>query len=229
MKAVAENRDSFSCSEQVFTIVNYKKFDHYNEYDPFYIRRVDFTNDQCPPRIVIYAQSGSCLRCKRIYATQDIEEVRATMLTQDGRRIDNINLHYCRNCSFFFIDSVSLNQYNIKFGKLFCIQDKSYFYGYLDDGPFNVDSVLSRNGYKADGSMSTEKRQEVIKTVLESGQATKNEIISLLSSFIRTRWERCPGACSRWEVDLRFVNNYNIQNERYIGTIVEQEGSLFRV
>ena len=83
----------------------------------------------------------------------------------------------------------------------------------------NQDSVLSRNGYVADGSMNAEERQQCIAMILEKGLATKSMIINHLANLIDINGIRCYAACQRWEADLRFVNRYAIESQRKIGAV----------
>lgn len=56
-------------------------------------------------------------------------------------------------------------------------------------------------------------RQTVLAYILDSGRASKHEILELITRFIQIRHTRMPAACKRWEEDLLFVSRYQIQRQ----------------
>ena len=224
MKALFCNQNRFSFRadeysvEEEYRIFRAVKKDAYNKYDPNYIPKADFSKTNKPVTVYLSKNRAICMTCKRRGLPMDIENVAAALRTISGTIVNNVNLQYCNRCKKYYIDGNSLKQYDKDYGPLFINRDyseygqRSYF--------FNKDSVLSRYGYTADGSMDTEERQRCITFIIENGFGTKYAIEDHLSNLINRNRQRCPYALPLWEEDLYFVNNYNIERQRYIGEIV---------
>ena len=71
-----------------------------------------------------------------------------------------------------------------------------------DDWRGAADSILSRNGYAADGSLKSSERKEVIRYVIKSNIGSFYDIQFHLTWLIDTRSKRNPNAADIWKDDL---------------------------
>ena len=91
---------------------------------------------------------------------------------------------------------------------------------------FAPDSILSRCGYTVQHGVSEAYRRAVLRYILDSGKATKREIIELITGFIDLR-EYNPmydGACARWRSDIFYVNQYRIQEQKKVYGLSFKQG-----
>ena len=224
IQAIKNNVKTFVCAGSTFRITRQRIILDATGNNPYFKRHIDFTTRKHPPVVYVYRQDAICPTCRARHIPQSVENVTASMITMSGMKIDNINLQFCRNCKRYFIDLQSLRQYNRTFGALFFERDLD---GVSDlyNWDFAADSVLSRHGYTANGSMSAADRQRCITMIIENNFATKSEIIHRLSRLIDLNGARCAYGCLRWEEDLKFLNNYNIESQRFVGEITELRNS----
>lgn len=83
------------------------------------------------------------------------------------------------------------------------------------------DTILSRYGYTAkENALTNKERQCILSYIIENKIADKGELKSILSSFINLRGDRCYKAESIWREDLKFLNEYNINDNKFIGNAV---------
>lgn len=68
---------------------------------------------------------------------------------------------------------------------------------------------MSRCGYSAqiDNNFI---RMRILQYILLSGKATKDEVMEILSSFITNRGDRCYMAKPKWEYDLKYVSQIDL-------------------
>lgn len=218
IKALQQHPNSFVCAETMYQIKRYKIGRDSTGNNAYFPRIFDFTARDNPPVVYVYRNSAICPTCKARGIPQSIENVSATMMNISGEIIHGISLQFCRNCKKYFIDWQSLKLYNKEYGTLFFERNIDDVHGdnYWD---FNPDSILSRNGYAADGSMNSEERQKCLVCIIETGVATKSMIINHLSKLLDLNSSRCYLAAPRWLEDLRFINHYNVERQRYIGVV----------
>ncbi len=220
IKAIMKNKKDFSCNGYNYQLDEVIKNDYFN----YLIKRrrhtntsnriVDFTNSNRIQRIQIYKSRYKCLKCLRLRADMNIESVTAKLYTITGR-IVFIDLAYCKNCRQYFTDESTLSKFEKKHGILAIEKIEEYD----RDIRYKKDSVLSRYGYKADGSMSETERRKCITFIIENGLGEKYEIIHHLNFLINDRGYRLPNAAERWESDLEFVHNYDLMKQKYVGNI----------
>lgn len=220
MKAIAQEKEEFKFNQQKYKIVlllTEKRFDSYNKY---IVKKVDFSNEK-PVEIILYKNKALCPKCKKNNQEMNIENVIATV-----RCLLNLNdtceieIQHCINCNTYFVEEQSLKEYEKKYGLLLferVTQEKEQNIAYDEYGhTFAKDTILSRYGYVAQADLLTiDERQAILAFLIEQGK--KNEVKNLLSSFIYYRGEKCYKACPIWQNDLRFVNEYNFDDEDYIG------------
>lgn len=168
-------------------------------------------------KVFIYVTNTTCLDCKNLLSV-------APTMTPWGiyvKTIKNnevlINANRCESCGEFYVNYYTLQRYEKKYGTILVerIKTEDFFLNFKSKSNpnYNEDSILSRNGYVADGTMDTKERQDVIKHILDNNIGSKAEIQQILSGFIEKRGDRCPYAKPLWEADLAFTSDYNIENQ----------------
>lgn len=86
---------------------------------------------------------------------------------------------------------------------------------------YTNDTILSRYGYTAkENALTKKERQFILSYIIENKIADKSELKSILSTFIKLRGDRCYKAEPIWREDLKFLNEYNSNNNRFIGNSV---------
>ena len=70
---------------------------------------------------------------------------------------------------------------------------------------WNEDSILSRAGYKADGSQATRSRTKCIDRAIGGREENALEALRHLRWLIYDRGDRFPKAKRRWQEDLEYV------------------------
>ena len=221
MKAIAKGRDEFTCNDVSYIILTASVNSKFNEYNPYYRRKVDFTDITNPQKIYIYKRNAHCEKCRRKGLDSNIEYVSAAVASLlNVNEIHIIEVQYCKRCKTYFIDEESLKVFEKKHGtllfeRIFGIHDfEDTEWGY----EYARDTVLSRYGYTAQENALTKKeRQRVLTYIIENGKAEKAELKSILSTFINMRGNRCYKAEPIWQEDLKFLNEYNSNNNRLIG------------
>ncbi|MBR6531971.1 MAG: hypothetical protein IKT61_05665 [Clostridia bacterium] len=220
MKAVANEKEKFNFNQQNYKIdllLTEKRFNNYNKY---VFKKVDLS-DGDPVEIIVYKNKALCPACKKNNREMNLENVIATV-----RCLLNLNdtceieIQHCKNCDTYFVEEQSLKEYEKKYGLLLFERVVESTFGgdnYDDFGhKFAQDTVLSRYGYLAQAEkMSMETRRAILSFLIDKGY--KNEIKNLLSSFIFYRGEKCYKACPIWQSDLKFVNEYALEDDDYIG------------
>lgn len=213
IEAYTKGKDSFSLDEgrqfKIISIITNSLFESFNVHKR---RRVNFVNKSIP--IHLYSKMAICPACRRNGRENRLENVIATVSCILNRSDTcEIEIQYCHYCKKYFIDEQSLVGYERKYGLLLFERIDSTDEDYYGDLYYNKDTILSRYGYSAQNS--DESRRTVLIYLIENGY--KNEVKSILSSFIRYRGDRCYKACPVWISDLSFVNNYGSEDDRYVG------------
>ena len=106
------------------------------------------------------------------------------------------------------------------------MQELGIFNRQISNASFASDSVLSRSGYSVKAGVSREYRQRILREIMESGKATKREIVELISGFIELKYNlpNYEGACARWQEDIYFVNQYQIQSQKKVYGLKFKQG-----
>ncbi|MBQ5591985.1 MAG: hypothetical protein IIU80_03485 [Clostridia bacterium] len=220
MKSSAYEKEEFVFNQQHYKIALLLTEKRFNVYNKYAIRKVDLTSGK-PVEIIVYKSKALCPACKKNNREMNLENVIATV-----RCLLNLNdtceieIQHCKNCDTYFVEEQSLKEYEKKYGLLlFERVTESNFSGYGYDefcGNFAKDTILSRYGYVAQAEkMNVDSRRAILSFLIDQGH--KSEIKNILSSFIYNRSERCYKACSIWESDLRFVNEYDSEHDDYVG------------
>ncbi len=85
------------------------------------------------------------------------------------------------------------------------------------DWNYNIKSKLSQYGYSVASGVSSKERQKALKNAMEDGMS-KYEIVSFLKWLIRlnSKNEKLMEANLKREEDIKYVENYNLNNQRKI-------------
>lgn len=220
MKAVTTEKDTIICNHVHYTILTVSISSKFNDYNPYYKRKIDFSNLETPQKIYIYKHSSVCLKCKRKKLYDNIENVTAN-ISCILNKYDTylIDIQFCKTCKRYFVDEQSLRIYEKKYGPLLFERIMEQVESdYYSEYSYSIDTVLSRYGYTAQqGILSKKERQGILVFLIESGLSNKPEIKTILSEFISFRGNRCYKAAPIWREDLFFINQYNAAKQRYIG------------
>lgn len=169
--------------------------------------------------VQVYANKCHCQKCENKYNRVTTVNRTAVVDTLDGSTAD-INVMFCKGCGQYFVSIVTLAQYRTIYGGLLMECKVSHDlvpsqYAWFD---FASDSILSRCGYTVKEGVSREYRQAILRYILETGKATKYEIIEKINSFIsfRENQKKYDGACQRWREDIKYVNEYMIHKQKKV-------------
>lgn len=177
--------------------------------------------------IQVYAKKCHCQKCHDKFGIDPIKNRTAIVNTISGESV-KVNVMFCRGCGKYFMNNTSFEEYRKRYGGLLFefryageLAHKKY-----SDYRFSQDSILSRCGYSVEKSVSMEYRQAILRYILDSGKASKWEIITLLSGFIDLREDRptLRPACSRWREDIFFVSHYNVDTQEQVYGLVFEQG-----
>lgn len=177
--------------------------------------------------ILVYAKKCHCTSCMSRYGVETIRNRTAVIDTEQGKQIE-VNTMFCIGCGKYFMNYTSFEQYRRTYGGIML---EFRFTGELLNkqssySTFASDSVLSRCGYSVKAGVSREYRQGVLRYILESRKATKREIVELISGFIDLKYNmpNYEGACARWQEDIYFVNQYQIESQKKVYGLKFKQG-----
>ncbi len=226
-------RDAIEVGEKFFTIENEKfKILEHKIFDESYCilrnnLKFDLSHKHMFYDVYLYNSRSKCDIRKHNVAT-------ATALVRtDKHKTIPINIDHCLDCKKHYINKVSLSLFERKYGELIVCK--------LDEVPkdsksdYDIDlygrrqqSLLSKYGYNVSqvNNLSSRERRRILIRVLESGDMSKSEIIDHLEYLIRERSERkqMEVAISRWADDLKFINEYKMNEQVVIeGQLVNKK------
>jgi hypothetical protein len=173
-----------------------------------------------PQPIIVYERPCHCISCKKDHINDFIRNIAAKVPLVNGG-VCIIDIQKCIYCKSYFIDKNSLKENEKEYGRLLIERQSMACYEADSDSDLydsmKDKSFLSLCGYKVGKSgLPAWKRRLKLKFLLDSGKRTKYEIKELLSMLIATRkGENFDCARSHWQEDLRFVNDYDIENQKH--------------
>lgn len=168
-------------------------------------------------KVYVYKDKCHCSACQKKYGQNTIRNRAALVKTTTGETV-KVNVEFCVGCGRYFMNITSLNQYRKRYGSLLmeCMMDTDAFYTNSAWLGFAPDTILSRCGYSVKEGIPRTHREAVLAYVLDSGKATKYEVLEIISRFINLRSAYLPAACERWQEDLLFVNEYKIHTQQVV-------------
>ena len=143
-----------------------------------------------------------------------------------------INTNYCPQCRKYFIGHDEYVRYRQIYGVLLGnikITNGSFVQSETD---LADESILHMCGYsvnQADNLTSVE-RQGILQYLIDSKVSSKPEIIEYLNFFIKRNGKRqnMEEAVRRWNEDLRWVREYQLNRQRYFEISNIQKNKWFR-
>lgn len=143
-----------------------------------------------------------------------LEFVRAHIQKKSNPKKYNVitGVLHCENCDYYYINKSYLHGLPRKIKKDLGVQlpeVKIDEHGRIarDDWRGAADSILSRNGYTADGSLKFSERKDVIRHIIERNIGSFYDIQSHLTWLINTRSLRNPSAADIWKTDLEWLQS----------------------
>lgn len=122
-----------------------------------------------------------------------------------GKKSERVG--YCKECNCYFLNKTQIHNLQMDFAIL-CqvIDEKDYLKGTIDE----ID-VLAKCGYtvKKDRNINDTQRQVVLKSIIENGILSKEEVIARLDKQIAQKKtsKQFEDAVSKWELDKQFCMN----------------------
>lgn len=165
-------------------------------------------------KVWVYAERCHCAACQKKYGRDMIQNRTALIETVTHKTIQ-VTVQFCTGCGKYYMNLSAFRQYCRKYGGILleCVMTPELCRKNSSWLNFRPDTILSRCGYSVREGVPKEHRQAVLAYVLDSGRASKHEIIELITGFTKIRHTRMPAACKRWEEDLLFVSQYQIQRQ----------------
>lgn len=167
------------------------------------------------PQNTLYVCKG-LISCNR--NNHKVESVTGVMLAKSSAII-KVNTNYCPQCRKHFI---SYNEY-VRYRKLYGIllgnikvTNGSFVSSETD---LAEESILHMCGYSVNqtDNLSAAVRQSILQYLIDSKVSNKPEIIDYLNFFIKRNGKRqnMEEAVRRWNEDLRWVREYQINRQRH--------------
>lgn len=162
----------------------------------------------------IYANKCRCLHCERVYQRKTVINKTAVVDAVTCNNI-SIDIMFCMGCGKYFVNIATLEAKEKAYGILLFERRfaddllKNNTYGF----DFAPDSILSRCGYSVRDGIPQSHRQAILRYVMEVVGVGKAEIEEKINMFLHFH-RKIKGheeSCGRWEEDLQFLHNYNIE------------------
>lgn len=160
--------------------------------------------------------------CKSISACKqkrhNVELVRGYVANPNGK-YPVINANYCRDCNQYFIDYKEYVHYRDLYGVIMGnFRDIGSKRVETNFGDLAEQSILHLNSYNVgeNEGLSASVRQKILAHLMDANILSKPEILSLLSFFVdlNAPKERMALAISKWDEDMKFVRNYQLDAQR---------------
>ena len=151
----------------------------------------------------------------------EIEEIRAVVnvfdkKTKSVKEIE-ITAFYCRQCRLYFLyesEYKTLLHYGIPTCPIH--EENKYFIDDMGFETYNTMSLLRQFGYNvnANENLSTLKRQNIIRMVIQNGIMTKSAVLSHLNYLVNSRKNiaNMNNAIKKWNEDIEYTRNLPISN-----------------
>lgn len=152
--------------------------------------------------------------------SEEYEMVTALVYCANREEPVYIDVYYSQQQNRYFINDESYRLYRTRYGLPYVHLVPGQYDGDMDYGNLRQYSELNLYGYtvaKA-ADMTSGERQQLLQQLMDNGLMSKHQIVNHLEWLIHRQSGRISmeDACDCWKEDLRFVNNYRIQNQRKI-------------
>lgn len=195
-----------------------KQQECYNNYNNEYYnaQKKQGINFAISENILYICKSASVCKQKN----HNIELIKGYVANPNGK-YPIINANYCKDCKRYFIDYKEYSHYRDLYGIIMGnFRDIDIDRYETSVGNLAEQSILHLNSYNVgekDG-LSVAIRQKILAHLMDYNILSKPEILSLLSFFIdlNTPKERMALAISKWDADMKFVRNYQLDSQRSV-------------
>lgn len=181
-----------------------------------YIQPTKFFNSAASPQN-IYVFSHKHISH---FENDNYESVTAFVPCQNSTEPVLVNVFYEKSSQMYFINETTYETIRQRYGLPY-LRIKS---AQLAEGnsfeELRAHSELNLLGYNVGSAAgnTSQRRQRLLKDIMDSGLLSKSEIISHLEWLVNTReyMTNMQNAVRDWQKDLQFVRNYNINQQRKI-------------
>jgi hypothetical protein len=156
--------------------------------------------------------------------TTEIVSILLEKLSNPNEKIIFDGVLRCKKCEYFYADKhlfnifLKDNKHDVAAPrKEIQVRDNKIYYPSSWNGA--PDSVLSRYGYTADGTLQQKTRRKVISYIVGNRTASVHEVQNLLAGFLHGREIRNPNAAVIWKSDLEWLNKEYGTGKTYQGII----------
>lgn len=167
------------------------------------------------PQNTLYVCKG-LISCNR--NGHNVESATGIMLAKNGAVI-KINTNYCPQCRKYFISHDEYMRYRKLYGVLLGnikLTNGSFVQSEVE---LAEESILHMCGYSVNqtDNLSPAVRQSILQYLIDSNVSSKPEIIDYLNFFIRRNGKKqnMGEAVRRWNEDLKWVREYQINRQRH--------------
>lgn len=196
------------------------RFEAYYEMEHYAQGRVDWLDEEINSRFdqshhTLYVFSGNP-KC----TTEHNVKCVTAIITGVRGEIIKLNVNYCSDCCRFFIKLSEYEHYMDKYGilpiRMTKIDGETLSTGYFRKQ--HSDLMLCGYNVSSGEGLTEAYRQLLLAHLLDSGVFSKYEIITHLDMLINTngRSERNHIAKRKWQSDLDFVRDYQINNQQHV-------------
>lgn len=151
---------------------------------------------------------------------EEYEMVTALVYCANSREPVYIDVYYSKQKNKYFINEESYRQYSARYGLPYVCLVAGEYDGDMDYANLRQYSELNLYGYTVakTADMSSAARQRLLQQLMDNGLMSKHQIINHLEWLIHRQSGRIrmEDACDCWREDLKFVNNYKINQQRKI-------------
>ena len=179
-------------------------------------------------RYATFLVRGDTNSCKRLNHNLTQIKAKSGLLIEKEQVEVIFDACYCEDCCAYYIENTTYNKLK-RAGKLLCpIISKRTFENRksLDTTSLSVQSKLSLSGYNVDSrfNLDDDYRKELLKNIVDSGVASVDEIVKLISFCITTHSNQAgyERAVEKWKKDLNEIRDYksdDIYNVKKIITL----------
>ena len=152
--------------------------------------------------------------------SEEYESVTALVYCAKRQEPVYISVYYSKRQNRYFINDQSYREYSARYGLPYVHLVSGEYDGDMDYGNLRQYSELNLYGYtvaKA-AEMTSGERQRLLQQLIDNGLMSKHQIVNHLEWLLHRQSGRIrmEDACDCWREDLRFVNQYKVNQQRKI-------------
>ena len=165
--------------------------------------------------LYVYRNNNSCLGGRHSFINAT-----AVLLGFKNKNIE-LNVQYCPQCRKFYIEETSYLRYRKRYGAIIGNIKLESSGKYNDQDNLAEQSPLMLCGYTVNQQVghSDSMRHYIISRIIDKGILSKKRIIDYLQLFIKKNGKKEGNelALGKWEKDLDFTLQYNIDRQPVVG------------